>query len=1384
MRYSHIIYLSFLTFFIFLIILIPSHCECEINRPFIKNEKCQSDPCTQNELNQGICLINNSIIKTQWLNNIVILNERKYRYGSFAINSEGDMFIEYSMDNSRLFYGLKKNGKYYFKDEENKETPIKHYLVINNDNPSEIVKQYESKKIFISLKSDTYNSKEYFFGVSADLGYAELFDFDSEHYSIMKTEQLLGFKIFSYSYFLLNLNNTEKEYVCGFTRTLENEGDSITLTKISFSENYLVGNEKIKDQTLRYNMKNRIVSSFIKEERIYLFYLNSDKKYIVNIYDYVLNQRNNETIVIYDKEMGNINEGKGLFFTFINLRDNITIFIYYTGLEENYPQLKVGNLVYTLNNRNIYYYYFEEIIFKIIDEYKFQSDILKNDLIKIHNKRFSFISSSSDNSTLYILLFDLYNHYKNMKTRVYKINIYNYYNYKLAYEFSSILFNNNLVFSSTAFSDSINDYFSILILFGFVNGTDNIIDISSYFIEDDNFIYNDNNIIIKLKDNIIIDNNIFGYEIADKIKLINIPQEIIFYNIESNENKIQLSNDDILNINYILIQNENLEKNNEYYIMEYQSIIKEPDYEIFNTYPIKIIDTRNDDNIDQEDEFEPVEFYGRINKVQFKLCYKYCSTCYYYGTSIDDQKCNTCLVNYDYYNENSTNCIPEGYFRDKELGKIIECNNNNSKFYFEKETNKSICFKNDLDCPIEYLYYLPNKRQCKFNCSYSELLNKTCIIWQKNNIIYDELVKDIIKDYQNNGDTLVIETKDNFAFQLTNSKNELNTIEGINSNEYNLSLINLTQCENLLKNKNYIDKDTPLILLKYEKLTNITNQKYVQYEVYNPYTLEKMNLSICQDIPIEIYTPINLDENTKNLYNDLQQSGYDLFNSNDPFYHDICTPYRSLYDTDVIIPDRRKDYFNYNITTCQEGCEYSKYLIESNLLKCECSIKNENIQTEIRKEDFEVNNIFTSFYEVIKYSNLKVLKCYKLVFSSKGQKKNIGSLLLIIFFAFYLSLTLFHIVRRIKPLEAHISRITFIRNNKQRKAYTKKSFQTSFLDLYHNNGKCMPPKKENKSKNISNNFNNNNIKIINININNKEDKSKSDINTLMGNKKKSLIVYKKENINKINNNLKRKRTSKIYNNKKIGKTKKRPTTINLKNLNFINEKEVLSDFQLNNLEYSDAIKLDKRSFCRIYTSIIRRQHLILFTFFSCNDYNLLEIKLIKFIFMISLDMVFNIIFFVDDSMHKVYINYGKYNFIQQFPQTLYSTIVSEVLDVFLCYLSLTDKIFYKIKKHKNSKNIKLLIEKTLKCVRIKLIVFLSLTFIVMLFFWYFISSFCAVYKNTQNIFLKDCLSSFLTSLIYPFLFYLLSTLLRIISLRYHKKRLKFLFKLSDIIPIF
>ena len=61
-------------------------------------------------------------------------------------------------------------------------------------------------------------------------------------------------------------------------------------------------------------------------------------------------------------------------------------------------------------------------------------------------------------------------------------------------------------------------------------------------------------------------------------------------------------------------------------------------------------------------------------------------------------------------------------------------------------------------------------------------------------------------------------------------------------------------------------------------------------------------------------------------------------------------------------------------------------------------------------------------------------------------------------------------------------------------------------------------------------------------------------------------------------------------------------------------------------------------------------------------------------------MAMNVFFFSDDSMHKVFLNYGKYNFIQQIPQIVYTTIISQLLEVFLCYLSLIDKHIYRIKK--------------------------------------------------------------------------------------------------------
>ena len=101
----------------------------------------------------------------------------------------------------------------------------------------------------------------------------------------------------------------------------------------------------------------------------------------------------------------------------------------------------------------------------------------------------------------------------------------------------------------------------------------------------------------------------------------------------------------------------------------------------------------------------------------------------------------------------------------------------------------------------------------------------------------------------------------------------------------------------------------------------------------------------------------------------MKESGYDMFNINDPFYQDICTPFDSTNGTDILLTDRIDFIYNNDDTQCQPNCHLSQYSIESKYLNCSCST-NENTNDENEKvEKFTAKKIYESFYEVLKYSN-------------------------------------------------------------------------------------------------------------------------------------------------------------------------------------------------------------------------------------------------------------------------------------------------------------------------------------------------------------------------------------------------------------------------------
>ena len=615
-------------------------------------------------------------------------------------------------------------------------------------------------------------------------------------------------------------------------------------------------------------------------------------------------------------------------------------------------------------------------------------------------------------------------------------------------------------------------------------------------------------------------------------------------------------------------------------------------------------------------------------------------------------------------------------------------------------------------------------------------------------------------------------------------------------------MIDLGACERLLKDENDIDPDINLIFLKFEKLTNKASEKNVQYEVYNPINNKQLNLSICMNTSIDLYIPITLTEKAQNLYEDLKKSGYDLFNEKDSFYTDICTPYKSDKGTDVLLSDRKNDYYNTSEITCQSNCNYSNYYFDSKYLKCECSVGDQHIIDTIEPEKFNGKMIFKSFYDVLKYSNLKILKCYKLVFDEFSITKNIGSILTIIYYLIYMIFFITYNIKDISSLKIKICNL-FSEEIKNINSY-KKSDKKITKKISDNNFFRNSKKIDKKTIIIHNKKRNKTVKSKKISIPPKKKvnpfKSKNNEqnnHTIIRNKKKNTSHFVKHNPKGLTNR------KKIISSTLIKTDSSKNEFIKFQNLNYknngkevfmdikekeeenIKEKEQLSNFELNNLEYYEALKLDKRSFNQIYWSILMRDHRIIFTFFSWNDYNISYVKYARFIFLVTTDMAMNVLFFTDESMHKLYLNYGKYNFIQQINQIIYSTIISQLLELFLCYLCYTDKHFYQIKALKINKMNKDKIFQILKCIKSKLIVFFIFTTIMFGFYWYLIAAFCAVYRNTQMAFIKDSALSFLTGLIYPIVLYLFPAGLRIISLKdVEKRRYKCIYKLSNIIPMF
>ena len=581
----------------------------------------------------------------------------------------------------------------------------------------------------------------------------------------------------------------------------------------------------------------------------------------------------------------------------------------------------------------------------------------------------------------------------------------------------------------------------------------------------------------------------------------------------------------------------------------------------------------------------------------------------------------------------------------------------------------------------------------------------------------DSLIEDIIKGDKKD---LVIKEKD-ISYQITTTENQ-------NNNEYNnISLIQLGECENTLRKTYNISSNLSLLIFKIDYYKPNSLIPIIGYEVFHPINKSKLNLSYCKDQVVNFKIPVSIDENYLFKYD-----------PNNEYYEDECIPYTTENGTDILINDRQDEYNKNNLSICESNCTLLGYDTESKKSICECYQKSKQIVISelILQNDILYNN----FDKKEQTSNMISMKCYYTLFTKEGIYKNLGNyILLFVSLIFMISGILFYKFG-FHFLEEKVSKALI---EKEKEVEINESIKKNYLNKKKKVGRSKkkknlkaPPKKfQKRAKNSSE----------------KENTIAKDINT-----SKNLKSFVK--LNPQNND--------IINKVKIIETNNENQDI-AKSQNY-------TDFDLNYMSYANALKYDKRSLFKYYISLICTKQILIFSFCPMEDYNSRIIKVNLFFISFTIYYFSNILFFNESTIHKIYEDGGTYNFSYQIPYIMISFFISHVLNTIIIYFSLSERNIYEIKNSVTYSKASMKEYDTKKCLRLKYILFFSIGTVFLLFSWYYLSSFCAVFQNTQFYLIKNTLICFGFSLIYPFFINLIPSILRMTSLNQANRKCLFL----------
>ena len=739
---------------------------------------------------------------------------------------------------------------------------------------------------------------------------------------------------------------------------------------------------------------------------------------------------------------------------------------------------------------------------------------------------------------------------------------------------------------------------------------------------------------------------------------------------------------------------------------------------------------KNSENLDNSDAISDnsinLDFLSNINNLD--------SSDNYINSDNSESSDNSDIIDNSDISDNSNNSLDLDIISQKE-------NQSYNNIVVEKE------------CPEDMPYQLQNN-ECSNECNAIEFFNNECKISNNNSAIQEKMIEIIkVQLSKKELNTLLLNVLDgekkDLLIKAYNTTYQITTTENQNNKNYtNISTIKLQKCEDRLKSEYGIDTNKSLIIFKIDYYVEGLSIPVIGYELYHPDTKIKLDLKKCEDVLVELNIPVSIDENILFKYD-----------PNNKYYTDECFTYTSENGTDVILNDRKEEFINYNMSLCENNCSYNGYNEETKKASCKCEVKSKEIKlSEIFEEENILSNNFT--FDDNSKTNLITMKCASTLFTKNGLLTNIANyillfciLLFVILFILYLKLGSHFIDKDIEQIISEEKKFKYSNNilktktkiKKKRKKTNKKTDIGNPLKKKSNtNYRTKTQIKSKKSKKTLKSFSKIELKNTNILINVGEAQSSQ-----IGSQNGHIQIFNKSN-------------------KKFNKIKN------------TNEKIHFYDSELNSLSYQQALVFDQRTYFEYYISLIKTKHPLIFSFFPNSDYNLLVIKSSILLLSFTIYFAINTLFFNNSEIHKIYKNNGKTNISAQLPKIIYCFFISHFICCLIKYFSLSERYLLQIKYDNKEKDIYEKADKVKKSLTIKYIIFFVLGFVFLIVFWYYLSSFGAVYHNSQIYPFINTLIGLLISLLYPFVINLIPGIFRIPSLNNNGKY-EYLYIISKII---